>query len=113
MLIQQKTRIKLMINGKKEKFLRHIITILILSVILLSSIYIVKEANHHCEKDNCSICDNIFCCINIITNEAGGTLNAESTFPIFLLMILAGALSIKSVKLRPLSLLSRGIRLNE
>lgn len=102
-----------MINGKKEKFLRHIITILILSVILLSCVYIIKESNHHCEQDNCRICDNIFCCINIITNEAGGTINAESTFSIFLFMIFAGAVSIKRVKLRPLSLLSRGIRLNE
>lgn len=62
-------------NKKVSKILSIILSVTLIFILSCSFIYIVKEANHDCDGDNCLICLNIRQCEENIRIKTGGAIN--------------------------------------
>ncbi len=79
-------------NSKGIEKLRHttagIMCIVMLSVVLFSSIYIVHEMNHHCSGEDCPICAVIQMCENNLHRiGTGPAIQTVLMMPVFILLL--------------------------
>ena len=58
-----------------------ILAIMMLAVLMLSSLFIAIEANHHCDHDDCPICESIHQCLNILHGFGNKTTVSSVVIP--------------------------------
>ena len=70
-------------TDKLKKIIAYIIIFMMLSFLLFSSIFIIKNADHDCIGDDCPVCHFIHVCENILKNlDTGKTAQSFSLFNI-------------------------------
>lgn len=102
-----------MMTSKKKQLKRiyaGVLATMMLAVLILSSMFIAIEANHHCEDDDCPICESIHQCLNILH----GFGNKGTVSSVIIPVIAVLAISYLSVcDIRFATLVSRKVRLND
>ena len=97
-------------NKQMKRIYAGVLAIMMLAVLMLSSMFIAIEANHHCEDDDCPICESIHQCLNILH----GFGNKETVSSVIIPVIAVLAISYLSVcDIRFATLVSRKVRLND
>lgn len=102
--------IKMNKEHKAAKYLAVLLCVLMISVMLLSALYVISETNHDCCGDCCPICAQIDQCNAVLRSAGEGT--AALTMAVLLALIVS-ELSIKAEKNVFLpTLITQKIRLN-
>ncbi len=94
-----------------SKILSIILSAALVFVLSCSFIYIVKEANHSCDGDNCPICLNIKHCEENIRTKTGGSVNISQ----LVITVLAAlfCLSLAEYDISPNTLIIQKVRFND
>lgn len=102
-----------MMTSKKKQLKRiyaGVLATMMLAVLILSSMFIAIEANHHCEDDDCPICESIHQCLNILHGfDDEGTLS-------FVIIPVIAVLTVSCLSvcdIRFATPVSRKVRLND
>ncbi|MBQ9278161.1 MAG: hypothetical protein IJ224_05955 [Lachnospiraceae bacterium] len=93
-----------------NKILPSMLIILFIVSIFLSLTYISKEAGHHCEGENCPICETLLICENHI-NQLGGFITILLTAYIFITVINSNKTAIEKLFVYK-TLITQGVRMN-
>jgi hypothetical protein len=97
-------------NKQMKRIYAGLLAIMMLAVLMLSSMFIAIEANHHCEDDDCPICESIHQCLNIL--HGLGNKGAVSSVIIPVLAVLSISF-LPVCDVRFATLVSRKVRLND
>ena len=78
-------------HTNNQKFIAVMMSAVIVFVLLFSSLYILKEADHHCTGNDCAVCACIQQCENNIRLLSCGTAAKPlyNLFTIFIIFILS------------------------
>lgn len=60
---------------KKKRIRAGIISVFLIVALALSTVFIVKEANHHCAHDNCEVCSCLSMCKKIANEFSCGLVS--------------------------------------
>ncbi len=97
-------------NKQMKRIYAGVLAIMMLAVLMLSSMFIAIEANHHCEDDDCPICESIHQCLNIL--HGFGNKGTVSLVIIPVIAVLANSY-LPVCDIRFATLVSRKVRLND
>ena len=88
-----------------------VLAVVLLAVVLFSSYYIAREAGHHCEGEECPICENIRQCEAVLQQLGLGIiLVASLVMPTVWSLITR---SLRAYMFAAETLVSRKVRLND
>ena len=95
---------------KAAKYLAVLLCVLMISVMLLSALYVISEANHDCCGDCCPICSQIDQCNAVLRSAGEGT--AVLTMAILLVVIVSELFVLADRNVFLPTLITQKIRLN-
>ena len=98
-------------NIKVKRIISGSIAFMVLVLLFLSSLFIAVEANHHCNDDDCQICECIHQCLNIL-HGVDDLLPSQTTVLIPVLAILF-IVSLSVCDIKTDTPISRKVRLND
>ena len=94
-----------------SKILAVIISVALIFILSCSFIYIVKEANHNCDGENCLICLSIKQCEDNISIKTGSTVHLSRFVVIIFFVLLCPIPSKNDILIN--TLIIQKVRLND
>jgi hypothetical protein len=99
----------LKINGQK-RIIARIMAVLMLSFVLAASFFIIAEAAHECEGEDCPICVSIKTCFETLVKIGGGVVLLFSVRVLF--AVISELTNIYGISLSGGTLVTKKVRLN-
>lgn len=99
-----------MFYNKSKKIIAYIITFMIISFLLFSSLFIIKNVNHDCVGDDCPICHFIHDIEHVLKNLDSG--KAVWSFSLFKILFYFNLITFISYSVLKRTLILEKVRLN-
>ncbi|WP_138269559.1 hypothetical protein [Anaerofustis stercorihominis] len=99
-----------MFYNKSKKIIAYIITFMIISFLLFSSLFIIKNVNHDCVGDDCPICNFIHDIEHVLKNLDSG--KAVWSFYLFKILFYFNLITFISYSVLKRTLILEKVRLN-
>lgn len=98
------------VKSRTVRFAAVVISMLMLSVMLFSTFYVIQESDHDCCGDDCPICFQIDQCLSLLRNIGEGS--AAIAITTALMLISGSTVPLLSCLVRPVTPVSFKVRMN-